>query len=629
VIAVCGARFVDQHGRTLMLRGANVGGSSKVPRVPDGATHLPGNLTDHRPVSFVDRPFPLAEADEHFERLCGWGLTVIRLVVTWEAVEHAGPGIHDQDYLDYLHGLAAKAGDHGISILIDPHQDMWSRWCGGDGAPGWTLEAAGFDLSRLEETGAAVTHQRLGDPLPPLTWPTNSGKLAAATMFTLFFGGNEFAPRTLVEGEPIQEYLQRHFIRAFCAVAARLSDLPNVVGFDTMNEPLPGYIGWKDLNAAGGIVTLGDSPTAFQGMLLGAGIPQRVAIRRMGLTRIKRAGERVVNQGGARAWLPGHECIWRQHGVWGTDGARKPVLLAPGYFTRGRDGHAVDFVDDFYRPFARRFLAAIREAAPRALVFLEAEANGAPPRWSAEDGRDAVFAPHWYDGLVMARKHFSPWMAVDSARMRVVFGRRAARRSLRDQLARLARAAADRMGGVPVLLAEFGVPLDLDGGKAYRTGDFSPQEKALDRSFRAIEENMLSCLIWNYCADNTNARGDQWNGEDLSVFSRDQGANPAEIDSGGRALRALVRPYARATAGELLSMSFDMESRAFELVFRGDPRGGAPTEIFVPRLQYPAGVAITVSDGTFQYRPERQALEYHHGADRTEHRVSLKPREGK
>jgi hypothetical protein len=627
VIAVSGSAFLDELGRTLMLRGANLGGSSKVPRVPNGATHERGGLAEHRGVSFVGRPFPLSEADEHFQRLREWGLTFLRFLVTWEAVEHAGPGIYDQEYLDYLHAIVHRADRWGIGVFIDPHQDVWSRWCGGDGAPGWTLEAAGFDLSRLDETGAAVTHQRAGDPLPPMIWPTNSGKLTAATMFTLFFGGNDFAPRTKVDGEPVQEYLQRHFIQAFCAVAGRLKDLPNVAGYDTMNEPLPGYIGWKDLNAAGGIVTLGDCPTAFQGMLLGAGIPQEVEVRRLGFTRIRRVGTRVVNQGGVRTWLPGHECIWRRNGVWDVDGSGNPVLLRPGHFMRGSAGRVAHFADDYYRPFARRFAAAIRGVDPYALIFLESEANRTPLQWPADDAGSVVSAPHWYDDLVLATKRYTPWMAVDSARMKVVFGRRAVRRSFREQLARLSRAAGERAGGIPVLLAEFGTPFNINRGKAYRTGDFRVQEKALDRSFQAIEENLLSCVIWNYCSDNTNARGDLWNGEDLSIFSRDQRSNPTDVNSGGRALRALVRPYPRATAGEVLRLRFDMDRRTFEMVFRGDPRLSAATEIFVPRLQYPGGPSVEVSDGSFAYRQESQVLEYRAGAGGAEHWVRVKPKE--
>ena len=502
---------------------------------------------------------------------------------------------------------------------------MWSRWSGGDGAPGWTLEAAGFDLGRLDETGAAISHQVHGDPFPRMIWPTNSGKLAAATMFTLFFGGSHFAPLTKVDGEPVQDYLQRHYIGAMREVARRLKDLPNVVGYDTMNEPLPGYIGWKDLDAPGGIVNMGDMPTAFQGMALGAGIPQEVGTWRMGFASIRRVGTRVLNRGGVRAWAPGRDCPWRQNGVWDVDRSGKPVLLRPDHFARGPSG-AADFADDFYRPFARRFLRAIREVDPRAVIFIEAEANRVPPRWTADDGGGVAFAPHWYDDLVLVKKRFSPGMAVDSAVMKVVFGRRAVRRSLRSQLARAKRWAAERAEGIPTILAEFGIPFDLQRARAFRTGDFQAQARALDRSFTAIEENLLDCLVWNYSPDNSNARGDLWNGEDLSIFSRDQQADPADVNSGGRALPALVRPYPRATAGEVTRVSFDMKSRVFEMSFRHDPAVSAPSEIFVPRLQYPHGVHAEVSDGSFAYDAVRQVLEYRHSPMVPEHVVRLTPR---
>ena len=105
----------------------------------------------------------------------------------WEAVEHAGPGQYDEEYLAYLAAVVAKAAEFGIQVYIDPHQDVWSRWTGGSGAPAWTLEAAGFDLMTIEETGAALTHQHYGDPLPKMIWGTNNWRLATATMFTLFF----------------------------------------------------------------------------------------------------------------------------------------------------------------------------------------------------------------------------------------------------------------------------------------------------------------------------------------------------------------------------------------------------------------------------------------------------------
>ena len=96
MILINGNRFTDETNRTLILRGVNLGGSSKVPTVPDGDTRFASGLGNPSQASFVGRPFPLEEADEHFARLKKWGFTFLRFLTTWEAVEHSGPGIHDQ-----------------------------------------------------------------------------------------------------------------------------------------------------------------------------------------------------------------------------------------------------------------------------------------------------------------------------------------------------------------------------------------------------------------------------------------------------------------------------------------------------------------------------------------------------
>lgn len=158
--------FIDSLGRVLMLRGVNLSGSSKVPFTPDGSTYRSEGFFDHRHVSFVGRPFPLEEADEHYRRLKSWGFNTLRFLITWEAVEHAAPGIYDPEYLEYLRKVVSKAGEWGFKVFIDPHQDVWSRFTGGDGAPGWTLEAAGLDMTKFKETGAAIVHQTHGALFP-------------------------------------------------------------------------------------------------------------------------------------------------------------------------------------------------------------------------------------------------------------------------------------------------------------------------------------------------------------------------------------------------------------------------------------------------------------------------------
>ena len=130
-------RFKDEHGRTLLVRGVNMSGNAKLPNRPIRAwDHLDESFYDHRNVTFVGRPFALHEVDQHFKRLNKWGLTFTRLLVPWEALEHHGPGLYDQEYINYLIEVLKKAPRYGIQCFIDPHQDTWSRFSGGSGAPG-------------------------------------------------------------------------------------------------------------------------------------------------------------------------------------------------------------------------------------------------------------------------------------------------------------------------------------------------------------------------------------------------------------------------------------------------------------------------------------------------------------
>ena len=623
MIETDGAWFKDEYGRVLILRGANVAGSSKLPFGPEGPTYVGRNFFKHREVSFVGRPFPLDEADEHFTRLRRWGLTFLRFLTTWEAVEHAGPGIYDEEYLDYLAAVVGKAGEYDIQVFIDPHQDVWSRLSGGDGAPGWTFEVVGMDPTRFQETGAAIVHQVHGDPFPRMIWPTNNTKLAAATLFTLFFGGNDFAPRTEVEGVPVQEYLQSHYFSSLKKVAERLKDFPHVVGYDSLNEPYPGYIGWEDLTRGHSEIRTGPIPSPFQSMLLGAGIPQDVAVwdgRRIGPKKVE---TQQLNADGVSLWMNGYEPVWRTHGVWDiVDGESR--LLKPDYFARVK-GRRVSFNQDYLRPFINRYAREIRSVDPEALIFIETVPGAELPRWGGDDARNIVSAAHWYDEQVLFMKTYDPAAGFDMRTREAVHGEENIRRSFAKQLERYKREAKDFLGGVPTLIGEIGIPFDLDDKRAFRTGDFSAQIKAYNRTMVALEDALASATLWNYTPDNNNAHGDNWNDEDLSLFSRDQQDAPRNIHSGGRALQAVLRPYAAKIAGIPKRMAFDMHSREFEFSFRHDPAVCAPTEIHVPEFQYPNGYTVRVSDGDYERNVEQQTLIYRHGTDSNLHHIRIRP----
>lgn len=618
--------FRDEHGRALILRGVNLGGSSKLPTTPDGATHLEEGFYDHKHVSFVGRPFPLEEADEHFRRLKHWGLDTIRFVVTWEAIEHEGPGIYDEAYLDYIEDILEKAYEHDLTIFIDPHQDVWSRFSGGDGAPGWTFDIVGMDITKFEETKAAIVHQTHGDPLPAMIWATNYHKFASFTMFTLFFGSRDFAPNALHEGEPIQDFLQRHYINAFQHLAQRIKHLPNVIGFGTMNEPSRGLIGVEELRGFDHVmVKFGLTPTPIEAMFLANGFARDIVnfpspiydYIRMTVDR------EPVDPKGVTVWKDGCADIWQQAGVWDIDKNGNPRLLRPAHFIRV-NGRRIDFEDDYLRPFTEKFARAIHEEMPDTLIFIEAEPYDPPPHYAeVVDISKLVYAPHFYEGLTLFLKKFNPHINFDLEQLRPLVGARFIVDYLSRRIKRYREFADERMGDVPIIIGEFGIPFDMNDRYAYQEGDFGLQIVALDYNIQAMDENLMSYTLWNYTSDNTNLRGDLWNGEDLSIFSRDQQKNPSNIDSGGRALSAVVRPYAKKVAGEPLNMRFDPMRGIFTFSFRHDKDIKEPTELYVPNSQFPAGYRVEVTDGDYEINREEQSVIYRHTDKDIPHMVRI------
>ncbi|MBM3201129.1 MAG: hypothetical protein FJZ56_01810 [Chlamydiae bacterium] len=606
-VLISGEWFTDEKKRKMLLRGSNI-----LCKTPDET--IPN-------ISFTGNPFELDEVDDHFERLRYWGFNCLRYTVTWEAVEHLGPGLYDTDFLDYLEQVIECAGRHDLFVFIDFHQDVWSRFTGGCGAPLWTLELAGFDTSLLAATGAVSFPKNLHHD--HLIWPTNAFKLGAATMFTLFFGGSIFAPKLMIDNENIQSYLQRHYANSMKQVAKRLSRLSNVIGYEVMNEPLRGYIEWKDLRNYEGFFSLGDCPTAFQSMLLGVGEVQYVEKWKKTAFGLKSAGLHKFDPKGKKAWKK--DCIWKEHGVWHYNKNGDPELLIPDYFLYYKN-RRVQFTDDFYRPFVRYIAEEVRSIKKDAIIFVENEMYHKPPTWGVQDPMNIVFSTHWYDAYVLALKRFNPFLGVDMLTKQFIIALPPKMRHFFfSQIERLKSLAGDRIGKIPTMITEFGIAFDMYEKKAYKTGNYSKQIQALNRSFQAIEDNLLSCTIWNYYPRHNHEKGDHWNAEDFSIFSSDQAGDRNGPYYGARAKHALIRPYAVYTPGTPKSMSFDIKKAVFAFSFTSDSNAQGELEIFIPKLHYPKGIVVKVSDGSYRYEEENQKLFYLPSNKREDHFILIRP----
>ncbi|KAL4141210.1 hypothetical protein PRNP1_014332 [Phytophthora ramorum] len=631
--------FVDQHGRVALLRGVNLGGSSKLP-VGYGHTDdqdMSAFFDGAASVSFVGRPFPLEEADLHLSRLQRWGLTFLRFIVTWEAIEHAGPGQLDHEYLTYIRAVVEKAAEYNMQVYIDPHQDVWSRWTGGDGAPMWTLECIGLEPRNFEATKAALCLETCGLPaskFPKMIWPTNYGKLACATMFTLFWAGKKYAPNCYVDGVQIQEYLQSHYLDALAALATALKGLPNVAGYGTMNEPSNGWIGTKDLLSSGGFRN-GYAPSPFSAMLLGEGIAQDVEVWGAGIMEMirgKPARVERVDPKGVRAWKDGASCIWKEAGVWGFDAQGKPQLLKPSYF----DG--INFGTECFLPFARKFTKRIQSISPKAMIFTEMPPTEASdlefPQISSEDIPLSVNAMHWYDLITLFTTTWRSYFTLDFVTGKPAFGNAALRQLHQQQLAHTASFGREKMANAPTLIGETGIPYNMNHAQAFETGDFSAQVEALDNTIYNLESQLLSFTLWNYTADNSHKFGDLWNLEDLSISSPDSEALAHRLsgvrrrDDSARALRAFARPHGRRIAGIPSKSQFDLKTAEYVLEYTSEKsESSATTEIYVPYAHYPEGYRVTASDGHFTIDKHEgyDVVKHEHDGHAHKHRVLVLP----
>jgi hypothetical protein len=569
-----------------------------------------------RYVSFVDRPFPLQDAHIHFRRLSqDWGFNLIRLSVTWEAVMHEGPGIIDQAYLSYLKELVALAREYGLYIIIDPHQDVWSRFTGGDGAPWWTLDAVGFrtDSAVLHDTGSAVLHQFWGldgedMAMPKMMWTTNYWKLATATMFTLFFAGDVYAPGITVDtmeypdnvqceegNKPsIQTFLQRYYLKYIDAVAYAVKEYPNVIGFGTMNEPSNGFVGVSNFNEVLGPTPHGHVLSGFDSIRLGSG--ESLAVPYFS-SHFQFDHHAILNPNGQSAYKSQVHDVWLKAGVYSiNEETKERVLLRPYHFAL-KDGE--DFMHTFLKPVWESVQDTVQRHSPHLVTYAEPHFDPTDPYHSAPKylaQNSNGWAPHWYDAVTLFLGYYSHWFSFDFDWNIPIVTSLAIDWSFRKNLRKLKNGCKD----VHVIVGETGVP---------HSGINIDYTRSLDRTLRAMEINDLDYIIWCYDAANDNINGDLWNGENLSLLANGHH---------GRGLQSAIRPYSyqHSTGLEVVWQHFNPLEETYEIDFvdgvecdhEFDHHCIARIFLFVPSCQFHEPTFF--ASGTLNYDSASQILEW-------------------
>ena len=306
------------------------------------------------------------EYDEKmFRTLAEKGMNIIRLGITWEAVEPQ-PGKYNDEYLDAVRKMLDMCEKYSLYAYIDMHQDLYSPFEGdyGDGAPEWACIADGYKAKHAK-----------------FVWA--EGYFWGKAVHACF---DNFWNNTMYQGKGLQDY----FADMWAHVAEKLGDHPALFGFDMLNEPFPGKDGgrvFKKLIAGLIKVTLTD---------------KRIKKGKLIKDALKMDIPAVLDQYNG--------CILRDVAKSGEE------LIAK--FDRER-----------YTPFLNKVAGRIREVTDKGIMFIDncyysnlsIPCQAGPITYGDKLETQACFAPHGYDFMVDTElyKHAS------SSRTDTIFGEHA------------------------------------------------------------------------------------------------------------------------------------------------------------------------------------------------------------
>ncbi|HUY63972.1 MAG TPA: cellulase family glycosylhydrolase [Acidimicrobiales bacterium] len=187
-----GLWVVDSSGRHLVLRGFDVSGDS------------------------------LLYGPADFAAIRSTGATVVRLPMAWANIEPQ-PGVYDTTAIDHIVDVVRWAGDAGLLVVLDMHQDSWGPCFGGDGAPAW----ASSPCTDLAPTVAS---------LPGVS------SVPGSSVITGFGVGITLDPAAAETTFWTSHSLQEQYASAWAEVASAVGSPKWLLGYDMMNEPPAGLV---------------------------------------------------------------------------------------------------------------------------------------------------------------------------------------------------------------------------------------------------------------------------------------------------------------------------------------------------------------------------------------------------
>eukprot|EP01036_Dinobryon_divergens_P030515 gene30515-39769_t len=213
--------FVDEYKRVRIFHGVNA--VYKVaPWIPSSSGFDPQNS-----LSAVDSA-----------NLKRWGFNIVRLGVMWPGLEPGPRGQYDLTYLDSVEKIVRSLAAQDIFVILDLHQDLFHRKFCGEGVPDYV-----YDLCASSEPAGTQPF-----PLPAVnaTYPLDqdgnpSLDSCLSVMFATYYLSAEVGAgfQCLYDN---QHGLWDAMAGFWGTVAARFASVPNVLGYELINEPWAGDV---------------------------------------------------------------------------------------------------------------------------------------------------------------------------------------------------------------------------------------------------------------------------------------------------------------------------------------------------------------------------------------------------
>lgn len=138
----------------------------------------------------------------------------MRYLTSWVAIEPQ-KGVYDENYLNELERRVNWYTSRQMYVMIDMHQDVYSAFVGGNGAPEWACRTNGAGPISLP--GGTPWWLKNIDPQVVNCWIN-------------FWSYTQ------------HKDLQDHYILTWQKIAERFKNNPYVIGYDLMNEPWGGDV---------------------------------------------------------------------------------------------------------------------------------------------------------------------------------------------------------------------------------------------------------------------------------------------------------------------------------------------------------------------------------------------------